>query len=105
MDLRVAGKFTLITGIIVFDLMVIPGDYPRERGVRRLQIWVGFIKGVPVSVIAQRAGFARSMMANFSSTPAGFINVVAEKQNKVEILAGEIAVGNIIALLVLLTGG
>ena len=42
-------------GVVVLGLVVVPGDHPRERRVRRLQRRVGLVLRVPVAVVAQRA--------------------------------------------------
>src|SRR5258708_814413 len=94
--------FGPVVGIVVVDLVIVPGEDPRESEVRALQVGVALVEGITRAVLVERIGLARVVLAHVLASPGRFVDVVAEKSYKVEIVAGHVAVGAEPALLVLL---
>src|SRR5207247_10960021 len=92
--------------VVVLHLMVVPGDDPRERGVRRLEIRVGLVLRVPVAVVRQaEAPPALGVLANDVAASVPLVDVITEEEDRVQILACEVGVRRVVALRVVLAGG
>src|SRR5712691_2021495 len=75
--------------VIVLHLMVVPGDDPRERRVRRLKIPVRLVLRVAVAVVGEAvAPPTFAVLANDVAARGPLVDVVAEKEDRMEILAG-----------------
>ena len=99
----VAGRFA-VAGIVVDDLVVVPGQDPRMRGVGGLQIGVALVQRVAVAVGVQRVRRACAVLAHFVGGAAPFIDVVADEEHEVHLAAGDLAMRSEVALLVVLAG-
>ena len=95
-----------VVRIVVVHLVIVPGDPPRKRRMRGLEIRIGPILRVAVAVVLER----RDLVAAVHANPPGFgiarvlIDVVAEVKDEVEIFGGEMTVGREVAGLEMLTG-
>jgi len=99
-----------VVGVVVLDLMVVPGDDPGERGVRRLQVRVVAVQGVAAPVAGELRGLARVVSAHVAARGVVLVrpvlvDVVAEVHDEVEILPGHVPVGRVVTVFELLTGG
>ena len=102
---RLAFAAGVITGVVVADLMVVPGDDPRGDGVGALEGGVGFVEGVAGAVIVELDDLGAVVAAHAVGGGRAFINVVAEMDDEIEVLAGEVVVGGEEAGFVVLAGG
>ncbi len=50
-------------GVIVFNFVVVPSEYPGKRRMSRLQVRVSFVKGVAVAVVGKGENFRAIMLA------------------------------------------
>ncbi len=94
----------LVVGIVVVDFVIVPRHEPRRRRVHALQVGVLFIQRVAITVLVQRARFAGVVLAHMVAAPRGLVDVIAEKNHEIEVLARHVAIGAEIALFVLLAG-
>src|SRR5439155_4026294 len=93
-------------GVVVLHLVVIPSDDPWERGMRRLKIFVGLVLRIAIAVVGEaEAPAALAVVTDDVATRRPLVDVVAEKKDRVEILARQIRVGRVVALHVVLAGG
>ena len=106
---EVGGIFlALATRVVVFDLVVVPGDDPGAQGVGGLQGGVAAVQGVAVAVVGQVAGVAQRVAAGQGGgghTGAGvFVDVVAQENDGVGLLGAQVAPGGVVAVFPALAG-
>src|SRR3954454_9141361 len=81
----------LAVGIVVLDLMVVPGREERVRGVHRLQIRVGLIEAVLLPVLVEQLAVTVVVVAagvepNALAGPIGIlVDVVTQADDQVQI--------------------
>ena len=97
-------RLRAVVGVVVLDLVVIPGDEPRTGEVRRLQIRVGLVERVAAAVIIQRDRLARAMAANGIAAERGFVDVITEVHDELGLVGDDVAIGAEVALLIVLAG-
>ena len=107
---EVSGVFlALVAGVVVFDLMVVPGDDPGAQGVGGLQVGVAAMQGIAVAVVDQAAGVAQGVAAGQGGgghVGAGvFVDVVAQEDDGVGLLGAQVAPGGVVAMFPALAGG
>ena len=99
----------LVTRVVVFDLMVVPGDDPGAQRMGRLQLGVAAVQGIAVAVVGQAAGVAQGVAARQGrggQVGAGvFVDVVAQEDDGVGLLGAQVAPGGVVAVLPALAGG
>src|SRR2546428_740677 len=92
--------------VVVLDLVVVPGDDPREGGVRGLKVLVGPVLRVTIAVVGEaEAPAALGILPHDVAAGVALVDVVAEEQHHVEILARHGGGGGVVALRVVLAGG
>jgi hypothetical protein len=91
-----------VVGVVVVDLVIVPGDDPRHRGVHRLQVRVGLVLRVAVAILDHGAGLATGVLADVVDAPGGLVDVVADEHHDVHVLVEKMAVRAVVALLELL---
>src|SRR6059036_1378390 len=94
-----------VVGVVVLDLVVVPGADPGTRRVRRLEIGVALVERMADSVVVERAGLRRAVLAHVVPAPGRFVDVVADMDDQVEVVRQHVAVRGEVALFVLLTRG
>ena len=93
------------TRVVVLDLVVVPRDDPRERRVSGLQICVGLVLGVAVAIVGEaEAPAALGVVANDVAVRRPLVDVVPEKEHRLQILARQVGVRRVVALGVVLAG-
>jgi hypothetical protein len=95
-----------LVGPVVVELVVVPGDDPRVRGVGALQVRVRLVLRVAVAVVLERGDLPRRVRAGIAArgrvdVRRVLVDVVAEVQDDVQILLGQVVVGREVAVLVL----
>ena len=98
----IARRVGAIVGIVVGDLVIVPGRQPREGGVGGLQVGIELVEGVAVAELRQGRRDADRVLAHQPGPPRLFVDVVAEMHDEIEIAVGHVAIGSEVALLVLL---
>ena len=91
-------------GVVVVDLVVVPGHQPRHGGVQALQIRIGLVLRVTVAVVGQRARLTANVAANAAGPPRPLVDVIAHKHHQVQILGLQVTVSRVIAELEVLAG-
>jgi hypothetical protein len=94
-----------VVGVVVGDLVVVPGHQPRARRVGGLQVGVRLVERVPDAIVIQRVRFGGAVLADVIAPPRGLVDVVAEEDDQVEVLGQHPVIGPVVTLLVLLAGG
>ena len=94
-----------VGGVVVVDLVIVPGDDPGAGGVRGAQVGVGLVARVAHAVLGKRIGLARVVRAHMVAAPGRLVDVIAEEGDQVRRVGDDVAVGAVVALLVLLAGG
>jgi hypothetical protein len=99
-----------LVGPVVVHLVVVPGDEPGEGGVGGLEVGIGLVLRVAVAVVLERDDLRTGVRAHVAARDRVFVravlvDVVAEVDDEVEILARHVPVGRVVAVLVLLAGG
>src|SRR6185295_4222660 len=84
-----------VAGVVVVDLVVVPGDNPREGGVGRLQVGVGAVLGEALPVAVERGRLGPDVTADVAAgrlvdAGAGLVDVVTEVHDEVEVLFGHV---------------
>lgn len=96
-------------GVVVFDLVVVPGRDPGEGGVGGLEIGIGFVEGVAEPVVGKGLCLAAEVGAAadgvFGADAFVLVDVVAEEEDEVEVVLDQVAVGRVVAGLIVLAGG
>ena len=92
-------------GVVVFDLVVVPGEGPGHRCVDVLQVAVGFVLGVTHAIAIQRVGLRTDMAAYQVVAPVALVDVVADEEHQVEIFIEQMPVRREVRLFVMLAGG
>ena len=90
-------------GVVVLELVVVPRDQPRVRGVRGLQVDVGLVLAVTDPVVVEREDLAQRLVLAEGRRRA-FVDVVAEVDDGVDVVGArdlfirrEVAVREVLA--------
>ena len=109
--LRRRAVFRDVGGVVVVHLVVVPHGDPREPGVRQLQVGIGLVEGVAQSELVERdrllgvlGGKGDAAHAPGGGVDAVLVRVVAEVQDEIEVLLGEMGERVVEAVLPLLAG-
>ncbi len=100
-----AAAHVMRIGIVVRHLVVVRYRRPGKGGVRRLQVGVELVEGVTVAVGLQRLHGRGVVPAGLAVVDTALVDVVADMQHEVEVFLGHVAVGGVVAVLVLLAAG
>ena len=92
-------------GVVVVDLVVVPGDDEWEARVRLLQVGVKLVEGVPIAIVAEQLDLVARVFSSPSVAPLVFVDVVPKVKHHVEVVLEHVPVGGEIAGLVVLAGG
>jgi hypothetical protein len=98
----VDGARRHVVGVVVGDLVVVPGHEPGKGGVRGLQMRIGLVQRIAVAERRQLRRNAAAVVPHVARAPGAFVDVVAEVHDEVQRLRRHVAVGREVALLVLL---
>ena len=82
--------------------MIVPDDDERERGVGGLKSRIGAVLGVAVPIIFDRHQLAAHMLAHAILHTGILVNVVTQVHHKIQFFFGQVFVGRVKALFVLL---
>lgn len=88
-------------GVVVLHFVVVPGHGPGAGGVGGLQGGVAFVQGVAVAKIRQRGGVAQAVGAGQVGGVLGggvFVDVVAEEEDDVGLVGGQVVPGGVVAV-------
>ncbi len=100
-DLRRRVALVAIAGIVVVDLVIVPGHDERRRQMRRHQIRIRFVLRVAVAIVDQRVDFLSQVLADVSGIAMGvaaaFVDVIAGVEHEVELFLGQPAVAGEVA--------
>ena len=102
--LRVAVLGGVAAGVVVLDLVVVEGDQERVTGVRGLEVGVGLVEGVADPIARQVGGLPADVEAGPARPGRVLVDVVAEVDDHVHVVVGEVPVGGVEAALPALTG-
>src|SRR5258706_3266175 len=91
-------------GIIIDDLVVVPGGDPRTGGMARLQVRIRLVERIARAVLLEAVRRGTAMLAHVVLAPGRLVDVVAEKSDQVRLVGGDVAAGVVPDLLVLLAG-
>src|SRR5262245_15056368 len=91
--------------IVVRDLVIVPGDDERERGVSGLQIRIRLVLSVAVAIVLERDGLRPSVQSHAAWCAGGLVNVVAEMEYNLEILGRHVSIRRVVSHFELLTRG
>ena len=94
-----------IVGVVVVDLVVVPGDDPGTGGMRILQVRIAPVQRMARAVVLERIGLRRAVAAHVVAAPVRLVDVVAEEGDEVGVIGRDVPVGAEVPLLVLLAGG
>jgi hypothetical protein len=92
----VAGHVVVLgdqPGVVVLDLVIVPRGDEREARVRGLQIRVAAILGVAAAVVVERHRLVADVAARSAVGRPILVDVVAEVNDEVDVLLGEVFVG------------
>ena len=83
--------------VVVVDLVVVPGDHPREEPVRLLEVRVGLVEGVLEAVALEGEALRRERRGDVGVSHAAradpvLVDVVAEVDDEVDVLLGHLPV-------------
>ena len=92
-------------GVVVLDLVVVPGDDPRAGGVGGLQRRVTLVEPVAVPVGGQVADLGAVVPADAGGVDAALVDVIAEVQHDVGLVAGRMGPQGPVARLPVLAAG
>ena len=100
-------------GVVVLDLVVVPGHQPGAGSVRSLQIWVALVQGVAGAVVVQRQQPAATRgrvrgadgHAAFGRRTGVFVQVIAQEQHQVQVFLRHVLVGAEVAIFPFLARG
>ena len=105
-ELRRRVVLVEVAGVVVVDLVIVPGDHPRRRGVRRHQVAVRFVQRVAVAIVDERVELVAVVLAEAAVVPAAvgapFVDVVAGVEDEIELLVRDAPEGGEVAVLVVL---
>jgi hypothetical protein len=92
-------------GVVVRELVVVPGHQPRERRVRGLQRGIGLVLGMPGPVLLERHHRrGRRVRAHAVGLTRALVDVVTEVDHEVDVLFDEVLEGREVAVRVVLAG-
>ena len=92
-------------GVVVVELVVVPGDDPGAEGVHGPQVRVGLVLRVADAVVLERSDLRPDMLADLAVAARALVDVVAEVDDQVEVVLGHVLVGGIQARLEVLARG
>ncbi len=95
----------LVVGVVVVDFVVVPGHDPRAGAVRGLQIGIGLVQRIARAIVIERVRLPARVLAHMVAPPGRLVDVIAEKDDEIGRVGDDVAVGAVVALLVLLAGG
>lgn len=104
------GEPERVAGVVVLHLVVVPDDDERVRAVGGLEVRVGLVQRVLEPVALERLGLGDELGRQVRVPRAGvvgdpvLVRVVAEMDDEVVVLASDLAVGGIEAVVPLLAG-
>jgi hypothetical protein len=101
---RVAVLGGMAAGVVVLDLVVVEGDQERVAGVGGLEVAVGLVQGVADPVASQVGRLAANMAAGQVAPGRVLIEVVAQVQDHVTVVLGQVPIGGVVAALEVLAG-
>ena len=84
--------FRLPVGVVVVDLVVVPGHEPRHGRVQSLQVGVGLVLGVPVAVLRQVVGLVPDVLSDTIGARPAFVEVIAQEHHEVDVLGDRVPV-------------
>ena len=94
-----------IVGVVVLDLVIVPGEEPRVGRVRGLEVGVALVQRVADPVFVEGLRLPRRVGPDVIRAPGGFVDVVADVDDQVEVVLDHVAIRDEVALLELLAGG
>src|SRR5262249_2607233 len=94
-----------VVGVVVLDLVVVPGAEPRMARVRGLKVGVALVQRVTDAVFVERRRLARAVRPDVVRAPGGFVDVIADVDDQIEVVLAHVAIRDEVALLELLAGG
>jgi hypothetical protein len=80
-------------GVIVVDLMIIPGDAPRGGGVHGLEGGIGSVESVTVAVLGEGFDFGAEVLSDATGDGRAFVDVIAEVDDEVDVIGEHVVVG------------
>ena len=90
-------------GVVVLHLVIVPGHDPWEGGVGRLQVAIDLVLRIPVAIVAEpEAPPAPFVVAHEIPARGALVDVIAEKDDGVQVLAGKVRVRRVVPLCVVL---
>ena len=95
-------------GVVVVELVVIPGDEPRATPMHFLEVPVGTVEGVAAAVVFEGddAGLGGpGVAADLFVLGGAFVNVVAEVEDEIRVILGHALIGRVVAVFVMLARG
>ena len=92
-------RFVARPGVVVVDLVIVPGHQPRHSGVQPLEVLGGLVLSVPVSVVRERPGLASDMTPYVAGAARPFVDVVADEHHQVQVLRGQVPMRAVEAVL------
>src|SRR5208337_291367 len=100
---RILENLRPLIAIIVLDLMIVPGHERWHIGAEALQVGIELILTISIAIVRERlGGNAIGMLADRRAAPFnGIVDVVAQKQSKIGIVVGKMAIGGEIAVLII----
>src|SRR5690606_27311414 len=102
---EVAAVLGEAAGVVVLDLVVVPGQRPGAAQMGGLEVGVGLVLGVAEAVLVEGLGRVVEVVAHGAlGGEAVLVDVVAEEDDEVDVgLGGEVAVAGVVAVAPLLT--
>ena len=91
-------------GIVVVDLVVVPGHDPGAGGVGGLEVGIGPVERVAVPVVGERRHLSGRGVPDDVAVPH-LVDVVAQVDDQLRLLSRHMAVRGVVAVLVVLAGG
>ena len=94
-----------VGGVVVFDLVIVPGQEPRTGGVRLPEHGVALVQRVPGAIVVERVTLRCAVLAYPPLAPRQLVDVVADVQHQIGLVGDDCPIGGVVAVLVLLAGG
>ncbi len=110
-DLGIGAVLVEVADPVVVGLVVVPDHEPRRGGVGGLQIGVHLVLGVAAAVVVEAVDLAAEVLADVLTRAVGavrhpvaapLVDVVAVVEHEVRRLLGHLAIGRVVAALVVL---
>ncbi len=100
--LRIGVVAVQVIGVVVDHLVVVPGHHPGVGRVAGAQIGIRLVLRMALTVLMKQRGHATLVLAQHVLRVGAFVDVVAREQHQVQVALGDLAVGHVVALLVML---